>query len=372
MTAKEKISWPEETEVQARPGIARIKGHMVAVDVGDAADIIDISSNENAFGPSPGAVAAAQRSLANLERYCVNGPRDLAQAIAGAFDLNADWVVCGHGSDDLLSRVARAYLAPGDELVYSRHGYQKIPNYAHAADAIPVAASDRAFRADVGAILEAVSPRTRMVMLANPDNPTGTHLSGEEVRALHRALPSNVLLVLDSAYLEYADAPDFEDPAALIHDSQNVVMTRTFSKVFGLASLRLGWLYAPPAIAQVVRKVGATFPISGTATLAGIAALGERDRWGFVVSETRRLRERFVAELSQLNVTCYPSQTNFVLADFRAAALSAVETDAALQESGILARRMSAPAFADCLRFTIGTEPEMNKVIARLRSVLAQ
>lgn len=339
-------------------------------DVGPVPDRVYINSNESAFGPSPRAVAAANAAMAATARYPETAPADLAAAIGARFDLEPGRIVCGFGSDDLLARIARCYLAPGDELVYSANGYQKIPNYAHANDAVPVAAPDRDLTADVDGLLSKVGPRTRIVMLANPDNPAGTHVGGAEVRRLQAGLPDHVLLVLDSAYAEFADADDYEDPARLAGEAPNVVMTRTFSKVFGLAGLRIGWAYGAPGIVDALGRVGITFPISVPASAAALAALEDRAHFDHVLGETRRLRHWFSDRLRLLGITVYPSQTNFVLARFPGGAEEAKTAFQALEARGIVARRLAAAAFADCIRFTIGTDAEMMRTADSLAAHL--
>lgn len=359
------------TALAPRAGVLRIKPHMADAQRPDtASEVLNIASNESAFGPSPAALAAATQALMTMERYPDNGPERLAAAVAERFALDESRIVCGHGSDDLLARIARAYLSAGDELIYSVNGYQKIPNYAFANDAEPVAAADRNFTADVDSLLRCLSPRTRMVMIANPDNPTGTYLASAEVRRLHAALPKSVLLVLDSAYAEYVDAGDYEDAAALVEEADNVVMTRTFSKIFGLASLRLGWLYGSAPVADAVRRIGITFPVSGAGLAAGEAALKDRDFADFVYAENKRIRGSFVRALEGLGLTVYPSQTNFVLASFRGLAQPAEEVNGLLADDGILARRFTAASFADCIRFTIGKEEEMDRVVRSLEKIL--
>ncbi|MBU3738201.1 MAG: aminotransferase class I/II-fold pyridoxal phosphate-dependent enzyme, partial [Rhodoferax sp.] len=273
---------PTQPEVRRGPvprqGILRIKPHMVAAQVGDSsAGRINLSSNESAWGPSPLALTAAHRALDTIERYPEDAPLKLAQSIGQRYGLNPDQLVVGHGSDELLQRLARGFLNPGDEVIHSARGYLKFPNYAHAMGAVPVAAPDQDFQASVDQMLACVSPRTRMVLLANPDNPTGTLLSGTEIRRLHAGLPENVLLVLDSAYAEYVADPGYELPQALIDSASNVVMTRTFSKIHGLAGMRLGWLYGPAPIVDVLQRLGMTFPVSAPAAAAGIAAVMDRE-----------------------------------------------------------------------------------------------
>ena len=321
---------------------------------------IAIDSNESAFGPSRHAVDAIVGSARLSARYAVGADAALCAALARKLSLDESRIVVGHGSDDLLARLARAYLRPGDELICSRHGYQKIPNYAFANDATPVLALDRDFTADVDSIVDCVTDRTRMVMLANPDNPTGTWLSGAEVRRLRDELRSDILLVLDSAYLEYIDAEDFEDPTALVEERENVVMTRTFSKIYGLAGVRIGWLYGSHRVADSTRRIGLTFPVSNLAFEAAMAALEDSGHARMVFEQNAEIKSEFISRLRNLGLHVYPSQTNFVLVRFPGG--DAVHAFQNLLAQGIFARRLASEAFIDCIRFTIGLAGEMEAV----------
>lgn len=331
---------------------------------------INVSSNENALGASLHAIAAAREAAEKMERYPDHGPERLAEKIGATFSLDPVRIVCGFGSDDLLARIARAYLSPGDELIYSVNGYQKFPNYAHANDARPVAAPDNGFRADIGAILDGVTGRTRVVMLANPDNPTGSHISGEEVRQLRERLPECVLLVVDSAYAEYAEAPDYEVADKLVDQYDNVVMTRTFSKVFGMAGLRVGWLYGSPDLVDAIKRIGVTFPISGPALAAATAALDDKAHFENVLAYNRVWRQWFCDEVTRLGLHPYPSETNFVLVRFDDPAKTAVGAEEFLRGRNIIARRFGAPDFRDCVRFTMGLEREMRTIVHVLADYL--
>ena len=354
-----------------RDGILNIKPHMVAAPLSDGGRrTLNLASNESALGPSPKALAAAHAALDSIERYPEGGPSRLAEAIGTAFGLDPQRIVCGHGSDELLGRLARAYLDPGDELIHSAHGYLKFPNYAHAMSAKPVAAPDVDFRASVDGILSCVTPRTRMVMLANPDNPTGSYLGGEEIRRLHAGLPGDVLLVLDSAYAEYVTAADYELPTALIDQAPNVVMTRTFSKIFGLAGMRLGWLYGPPTIVDVMRRLSMTFPVSAPAVAAGIAAAGDRAHRDHVFAHNRDLRSSFTDRLTNLGLHVYPSETNFVLVRFDATRRPAQAGYRYLVERGIVARMFNSADYRNRVRITVGFEPEMQAAAEALRDYL--
>ncbi len=307
----------------------------------------------------------------SMERYAEGAETALSELIAKTYDLKAEGVVCGHGSDDLLSRLARAYLRPGDELICSGNGYQKFPNYAYANDAVPIRAADKEFTAAVDEILNCISDRTRIIMLANPDNPTGTWLSGAEIRNLADNLPSEVLLILDSAYYEYVYSDDFENPERVVQDFSNVVMTRTFSKIYGMAGLRLGWMYAHPEIVDLVRRIGNTFPISNIAYECGQVAIREFENRQFVRNYNRRVKKQFTDSLSEMGLHAYPSQTNFVLVRFDRNRVPAAQVFEGLLKQGILTRRMVADSFADCIRFTIGLESEMLQVEKSLRNILS-
>ena len=343
-----------------KQGIDRIKAHMLADVAGEfPATSIALHSNESAFGPSPNAVAAAREAITGLERYFDQPQSYLAPAIADCFELDARRIAIGQGSDDLLARLARAYLEPGSEMIRSANGYPKAPNYAHANDAVPVSAPDADLTASVDAILDSVTERTRMVYLANPDNPTGTYLGGAELHRLHEGLADHVLLVLDCAYEEYVDAPDYEPGHKLVEAAENVVMTRTFSKIFGLAGARVGWLYGPPAVVDTVTRIGLTFPVSSPSIAAAHAALQDKDHVQHVYAINRRLRNDLSRSLGALGLKVRPSQTNFLLVEFLDPDRSAEAAWVSLRRKGIVVRRFAAAAYRDCLRITLGLESEV-------------
>ena len=355
--------------VSPRPGILNIKPHMVATALTPSqAPKINLSSNESALGASPKAAAAARAALDTIERYSEDGPALLATAIGETFGLDSARIVCGHGSDELLQRLSRGYLNPGDEVIHSIRGYLKFPNYAHAMGAVPIAAPDEHFRASVDGMLSCVTPRTRMLLLANPDNPSGTILGGAEIRRLHAGLPGNVLLVLDSAYAEYVTAADYELPVALVDTAQNVVMTRTFSKIFGMAGMRLGWLYGPPAVVDVLRRLGLTFPISNPAVAAGIAALRDLPHREHVFAHNRDQLARFSADMRELGLRFLPSNGNFLLLDFEGQKKSAKQAYDFLDARGIVGRMFNSAAYAQMLRITVGSDAEMRLATAALRA----
>jgi len=356
-----------------RPGIDRIKAHMLAAPVPpQQGDTIVLNSNESTYGPSPRAVAAATRALSRIERYFEAPDTVLAPAIAARFGLRPDWIVTGPGSDALLARVARAYLGPGTELIRSANGYLRVPNYVHPCGADVVSVADETFVTSVDRMIEAVTDRTRIVFLANPENPTGTHLRATEVRRLHAALPGHVLLILDCAYEEYVDTPDHAPPHLLVEDAQNVVMARTFSKIFGLAGARIGWLYAPPAIVDVVRRIGPTFPVAAPSAAAALAALDDRDHTAHVREQTLAQRTWLTETLTGLGVQVVPSQTNFILVRFPDPARSAAAANRHLAARGIVVRRVASPALADYIRISLGRPHENAAVAAGIADFLGK
>lgn len=344
-----------------KQGIGRIKSHMLSGQADGLPPVsIALNSNESAFGPSPLAVAAFQAAASGLERYLENPASLLAPALAESVGLDADRITIGQGSDDLLARLARAYLDPDTELLRSVNGYLKIPNYAHANNAHPIAVEDNDLTASVDHLLAGVTERTRMVYLANPENPAGTYLSGTEIRRLHAGLPDHVLLVLDCAYEEYVDAPDYEPGHRLVAEAGNVVMTRTFSKIYGLAGARMGWMVGPPAIVDIVNRVGLTFPVATASVAAARAALGDASHRRHVFAENRRLRQKMTRSLTSLDLKVYPSQTNFILVRFDTPARTAADAATALRRRGIAVRRFASPAYRDCIRITLGHESELD------------
>ena len=357
---------------RAKVGIGRIKPHMVGGDVQNVmpASVL-LNSNESAFGPSRHAVAAARAAVTGIARYLENPDSVLAPAIARHFGLSAEKITVGQGSDDLLARLARAYLGAGLELIRSANGYLKVPNYAHATDADIVSVPDDDLTPSVDGMIAAITERTRIVYLANPENPAGTYLSGAEVRRLHAAMPKNALLVLDCAYAEYVDAPDYEPGHKLVEEAGNVVMCRTFSKIFGLAGARVGWLYGPDDVVDTVRRIGVTFPVAGPSAAAVVAALEDREHTKMVYRENKRGRGWLGAALGDLGLSVVPGQGNFLLVRFDDPARSAQAADRELRQGGIAVRRFASPAYDDYIRITIGHPGDLRATVNALSRFLA-
>ena len=359
-----------------RPGILDVAPYVGGESKAEGVErVIRLASNESALGPSPRAIAAYASRAAEIHRYPDGGSSELRDAIARHHGLDAERIVCGSGSDELISLLVRAYVGPDDEVVYSRHGFLMYPIAATTAGATAIAAPEKSLTSDIDALLAAVTDRTRIVFLANPNNPTGTYNSAEEVARLHAALPKSVLLIVDAAYAEFVSRNDYEPgiavvDAALLDGAENAVMLRTFSKIYALGGMRLGWAYCPPAIADVLHRVRGPFNVSSAAQAAGVAALED-----LAFADASRAHNDIwlpwlTRELTALGLTVNPSVGNFVLVRFPDGARNADAAFAHLQSRGILTRKMGAYHLPEWLRITVGTEDEMREVIAVLRAFL--
>jgi histidinol-phosphate aminotransferase len=356
-----------------RPGILDIQAYVGGDAAAPGANrVIRLASNENPLGPGPRAKAAYGAEQDELHRYPDGVSGALRETIARSYDLPADRLVCGAGSDELISLLVRAYAGPGDEVLHSTHGFLMYPIAAKAAGATPVSAPERNLTSDVDALLNLASAKTRLVFLANPNNPTGSYLPAGALRRLREGLPEQALLVIDAAYAEYVEREDYESGLQLVRDCDNVVMTRTFSKIHGLASLRLGWAFCPQAVADVLNRVRGPFNVCGPAQAAGVAALGDGDHLARSRSHNSRWLAWFCAQAAGLGLDAAPSVGNFVLLRFsrepgRDAASAIVE----LKKRGILLRAMGAYGLPDCLRVTIGTGEDMEAVVQALGEFLS-
>lgn len=325
-----------------------------------------LSSNESPLGPSPKAIEAYRSHAEGLHYYPDGAATLLRQAIADRHGLNPDRIVCGAGSDELLQLLAHAYLSPGDEAIYSRHGFLVYPIVVQSNGAIARVADERNLTADVDAFLKLVSPKTRVVFLANPNNPTGTYLPFDEVKRLHAGLPSNCLLVLDAAYAEYVRRNDYESGMELVSTASNVVMTRTLSKIYGLAGLRLGWAYCPPAVADVLNRVRGPFNVSLPAIAAGAAAIRDQAHTEAAVAHNERWLPWLTSELEKIGLKVTPSVGNFLLVHFPVNGRGAASADAFLSERGLILRRMEGYGLPGALRLTVGTEEANRAVVEAL------
>lgn len=351
-----------------RPGILEITPYVGGkAESASGKPVAKLSSNESPLGPSPKAMAAYRELAGELHRYPDGHATALRQAIARRHNLDPDLLVCGAGSDELISLLIRAYAGPGDEVLYSRHGFLMYPLSALAAGAHPVAAPERDLKADVDALLACVTSRTRLVFIANPNNPTGSYLSRAELERLRGGLPDEVILVVDAAYAEYATAADYTSGLDLAQDTDNTVMLRTFSKLHGLAALRLGWMLAAPGIIDVMHRVRGPFNVSSAAQAAGIAALEDVEHQQRAREHNDRWLPWLTQEISALGLHVHPSIGNFILIDFPAKPGRGADDAAAfLETEGIIPRQMGGYGLPHSLRISVGLDDENRRLVTAL------
>lgn len=332
---------------------------------------IKLSSNETPLGPSPKAVAAFKETAGELERYPDGGATRLRAAIAARYGLNAARIVCGAGSDELLGLIAHAYLGPGDEAIITEHGFLLYRIIVLANGATPVVAPETDLHTDIAQILARVTERTRVVFLANPNNPTGTYAPIDEVHRLREKLPARVLLLLDAAYAEYVRRNDYEAGIELVATTPNTVMTRTFSKIHGLAGLRLGWAYCPEGVADALNRIRGPFNVSTPALAAGVAAIEDKVHEEASVAHNERWLPWLTTEIEKLGLKVTPSVANFLLMHFpKEPARNAHAADAFLKSRAIIVRRVDAYGLPGALRATIGSESDNRAVVAALSAFL--
>lgn len=354
------------TEPKPRAGVLEIAAYQGgASKIAGHAAPLKLSSNENPRGPAPSAVAALKATAAGLHRYPESDHAGLRTALARLYGLDADRIVCGVGSDELIALLCAAYAGAGDEIIHTEHGFLMHRISALAAGATPVAAPEAGRTVSVDGILGAITPRTRAIFVANPANPTGTLLPMEEITRLAEAVPADVLLVLDGAYVEYV--PGYDGGAALVEARSNVVMTRTFSKLYGLGGLRVGWAYAPAAVVDVLNRVRGPFNLSTPALAAAEAALSDQDWVAECLAENARVGRALTDALRGLGLGVDESHANFLLVRF-ASAEDAAAADEHLQAAGIIARRVAGYGLPDALRLTIPAAVDAERVRASFAS----
>ncbi len=360
------------TRPQPRHGVLEIDAYVPGKSSAPGVDkIFKLSSNETPLGPSPKAIAAYNAIGKHLEDYPDGSASELREAIGRVFGLDPARIVCGAGSDDLLNLLARAYLADGDEAIHTTHGFLVYPIATLGTGATPVVAPEKDFTANVDEILKRVTSKTKMVFLANPNNPTGTYLPFDEVKRLHRGLPPHVLFVVDAAYAEYVSHNDYESGIELVATSENVVMTRTFSKIHGLAALRLGWMYGPAHVIDAINRIRGPFNVNAPAIAAGIAAIED-------AAHQERSREHntewlawLTEEIAKLGLHVTPSAANFLLIHFPLdKGRTAAEANDFLMKRGLILRQVSGYKLPHALRMSVGTEEANHLVVKALAEFL--
>jgi histidinol-phosphate aminotransferase len=346
--------------IRPQPGIMDIalyeggKAHVAGMT-----NVVKLSSNENPFGPSDRAKEAFQRTVHSLHRYPNTDHAPLREAIAEVHGLDASRVICGVGSDEIITFLCQAYAGPKDEVVFTEHGFLMYRISALAVGATPVEVRERERTTDVDAILAACNRRTKLVFIANPNNPTGTMISVAEIERLAAGIPKQAILVLDGAYAEYVEG--YDGGLAIVEARQNVVMTRTFSKIYGLGGLRIGWGYGPKAIIDVLNRIRGPFNLSTTQLEVAEAAVKDQDFVNRCRNENARMRHWLSVALAEIGVPSDTSMANFVLARF-ASEEEAAACDAFLQSQGLIVRRVAGYKLPHCLRITVGDEASCRRV----------
>jgi histidinol-phosphate aminotransferase len=351
-----------------RPGVMAIDAYVPGKSgAPGVAKVHKLSSNETPLGPSPKAKAAYADLAAKLELYPEGSSAVLREAIGRLYGLDPERILCGSGSDELLSLLTNAYIGPGDEGVFTEHGFLVYKIAILAAGGTPVVVPEKNLTADVDAILKAVTPQTKIVYLANPNNPTGTYIPFDEVKRLHAGLPKSVLLILDAAYAEYVRRNDYESGLELVASNENVVMTRTFSKIYGLAALRIGWMVGPAHLIDAVNRIRGPFNVNAAAIAAGAAAIEDQPFVQKAVEFNETWLPWVTAEIEKLGLKVTPSVGNFLLIHFpRDAGKTAGDADAFLVSKGLVLRRVAAYGLPDALRLTIGSEEANRHLVASL------
>ena len=351
---------------EPRSGVLKIDAYVPGKSSAPGVDkVFKLSSNETPLGASPKATAAYRAAAETLHDYPDGSASLLREAIGKAFGLDPSRIVCGAGSDELLNLLAHAYVGPGDEAILTRHGFLVYKIATLAAGGEPIVVPEPNLTADVDLILGAVTKRTKLVFLANPNNPTGTYVPFSEVRRLQASLPPHVLLVLDAAYAEYVRRNDYEAGIELVATSENVVMCRTFSKIHGLAALRLGWLYGPAHVVDALNRIRGPFNVNAPAIAAGAAAIADSAHVQKSVEHNTRWLAFLTEEIGKLGLDVTPSVANFVLIHFRQAkGRTAREADAFLTRRGLITRQVGAYDLPHALRCSVGTE-EANRLVVQ-------
>lgn len=358
---------------QPRDGVMAIHAYKPGSDKANPnVKLHKLSSNETPLGASPAAIDAYIEDSKSLEIYPDGSATKLRDAIAQAHGLNADNILCSNGSDELLGLLANIYLNPGDEGIFTEHGFLVYKIQILAAGGTPIVVPETDLRANIDAILEAVTERTKIVFLANPNNPTGTYVSDSEVRRLQESLPPHVLLVIDAAYAEYVRRNDYASGIELVSSNQNVVMTRTFSKIHGLAALRVGWMYAPTHVVDAVNRVRGPFNVNAASIAAGTAAIQDRGHVDAAIAHNDQWLPKLSEALQKIGLEVTPSVGNFILIHFPVddANKSAAAANDYLIERGFVLRMVGAYGLPNALRMTVGAEESNLGVIDALTSFM--
>ena len=359
-------------QLTPKPGVMDIEAYVPGrSEAKGAAKVFKLSSNESPFGPSPKAVTAYETAESTLGIYPEGSARILREAIAAHYGLAADRIVCGNGSDEILTLLANAYVHPGEEVLFSAHAFSLYKIVTLANSGVPVEVPTPDLTLHVDDMIARITGKTRLVYVANPNNPTASYVSTTEMRRLHKALPSGAILVIDAAYAEYVQKNDFEAGIELVSTTNNVVMTRTFSKAYGLAGIRVGWAYCPKDIAEVLNRIRAPFNVNIAAQRAAVAALADTAHTERAIKHNETWRNWLTEQIRALGLRVDDSVANFILIHFpESAGKRSTDADRFLMARGIIMRACTSYELPNCLRLTVGSEEANRAAVAALKEFI--
>ena len=355
--------------LKAKRGVDSIKLYKGGTSkISGIKNIIKLSSNESPFGPSKMAMKAYEKTSQKLSRYPELTAESLQLTIANKFNLNSDQIICGTGSDEILIFTVLTFCSPGDEVIHAHHGFEMYPIITKYAGAESVLASEIDYKISIDSIIKNITNSTKIIFIANPNNPTSTYLNQTELKLLMRRIPENIVVVIDAAYAEFADANDYDKTFNLVDEYENVIITRTFSKAYSLAGLRLGWGYASNTLINMIKKLRPPFNLPPGAIAAGIAALNDENHLLKVVNHNSNIKTWFIDELNNLGFKAYKTQTNFIFVIVpEKKNQSASKINNYLLSRGIAVRYLLSYGLRNGLRITLGTKEELNQIINALK-----
>ena len=360
--------------IKPRKGVLNITAYRAGDSGIDGFDkVIKLASNESPMGPSTAAVTAIKNTAeAGMQLYPDPGCIALRNAIGEVHDIDPEQIICSNGSEELLHLLARAYAADEDEVIFCQYGFIVYPITIHAVGATPIMVMEENYTASVDAILAAVTSRTKIVNLANPNNPTGTYLAKDEVERLRNGLRDDILLVLDAAYAEYVDQPDYDAGFDLVNNGlENTIVTRTFSKIYGLAGARVGWAYGPRSVLEILHRIRGTFNVSALSQAAALAAVRDQDHVARAKAHNQIWLPKLSGALEEMGMTVTPSHGNFILAHFPEGPAQSLAADIFLRSKGIIVRPVVNYGLAGALRITIGTDSENEALLSAMAAFFA-
>ncbi len=335
-------------------------------------NIIKLSSNESPFGPSAKVAEAYKKSSNKLSRYPELTAESLQTIIAKKHNLNPDQIICGTGSDEILIFTVLTFCSPGDEVIHAEHGFEMYPIMTKYAGAESILASEIDYKINIESVVNKITDSTKIIFIANPNNPTSTYLNRKELRSLLNLVPKRIVVVIDAAYAEFVDAQDYDKSFDLANEFENVLITRTFSKAYSLAGLRLGWGYGSKNLIDLLKKIRPPFNLPPGAIAAGIAALDDDQHLQKVVDHNSSVKSWFIKELNQLGFKAFETQTNFVFVIIpEKGKQNAGNVNNFLLSRGIAVRYLLSYGLKNAIRITLGTKTELNQTLNALKEFLS-